>query len=214
MLKKIGYTLLALYVLGLILIALFFRGVHSVPKTLSPAQKKEWLSCQERIVADPNDLFAKYDLAILCAYTNKLEKAAILFNEINTVDTGFAKRSIPYYKTLLKRDPKNWRIMFKLAVLNYIVSTDESHAEVVRLLRKAVFINPDNAWMHAYYAYATAAYYENYGEAILHTQRAIQLEPEVSVFHFLLAEGYSRLGKKELAEKEKDLALRLKMKGK
>jgi len=212
--KKIGYTLLAIYVIILILIALFFKGINSIPKDIPDQDRKLWKVSQDQLIKNSDDLYAKYEIAILCAYNNKLEKSGIYLNEIITTDRNFGNEAVLHYSNILKNNSNDWHIMFKLAIAHYMANGDDDKKEILSLLKRILKIVPDNPWMNAYYGYAIAAYEGRFQDAVNYINKSVKIDNDVAVFHFLLSEGYSKLGNKELAKEHKNIALKLKLKGK
>jgi len=213
-LRKAGYVLLFFYVVSLILIAMFFSKLNSIPDNIAEADQKVWQQQLVKLSQDENDLFAKYEIAIICAYSNKIEKASILYNEINTTDKEFGKKALKYYQKQMQQNPNDWRTLFKTAIAYVWAYEMDKKAEVKRIFDRIIRLAPDNGWMYSYYGVILAAGYDQYQEAIPYIKKAMDMEGETAVFYFLLSEAYSKTGDSQLAKEYKDKAINLKLKGK
>ena len=80
--------------------------------------------------------------------------------------------------------------------------------QVESLLKKAVSLNPASAEAHLQLGNLYSQRHE-YADAVPEYQRALNLSPSLPDVHFRLGQAYTRLGQKELAEKEFHLHQRL-----
>ena len=197
--------------LGFILLfTIFVLTAASFGWVMTSEYEKEIAQKEAAMRANPASPDAKFDLAITYAYTNKIEAGLDALKK--TADLaggnvkGYSEQLIDRYYDLMKKNPKDWKIRFRLAFAYYFGGYK---AYAIQELQNVANIQPGNAWPYGYMAviYAEEG---NWKQGIVSMKKAIAIDSNVAAFHLGLGQAYYKTGNSYGGFMETAEALRLK----
>lgn len=160
-----------------------------------------------RAAADraPDDPDALFDLAMAYARTNFLEHGWEALKRIQALDAGYATRVVERYEGRLAAQPDDPEALFRLAFGYYF---QDRKALARRQLERLVAIRPADPWAHNYLGFLKAEE-GSLDEALAHWQRALALDHENAVAHYLIGQIHYRQGRFLQAAQSLGQAVRL-----
>ncbi len=139
---------------------------------------------------NPQDANAIFESSMSDAYTGQIEKGWAQLKTIPTYDKNYAPKVIAKYSALIQHQPKEWRNYFKIA-FGYYFSDRKDLA--IENFKKVLDISPKNIWAMGFIGLIEGER-GNTDEGIAWSQKALDIEPNATAIHFLIAEGYRRKG--------------------
>lgn len=140
--------------------------------------------------AHPASANAVFELAMSYAYTGQIEKGWATLRKIPDIDPNYSVAVIEKYGNLTKEDPTNWKNYFKLAFGYYF---QKNKNQTLQEFDNVLKIDPNHIWAMGFKALVLGEMGRE-DETIELCRRALEIEPNATAIHFLLAEGYRRKG--------------------
>lgn len=190
-----------------IIFILLFCGV-AYSWAMTQEYRNEISQKENAVSRSPNDPDAHFDLAITYAYTNKVEAG---LNELKKTSTlvkdqkAYAKELITRYFDLVKKNPEDWKLRFRLGFAYYF---GDYKKYAMDELQNVANVNPGNPWPYGYMA-IIAAEDNKWNDGILYMKKAIAIDSNVAAFHLGLGQGYYKTGNSVKGFFETAEALRL-----
>ncbi len=154
--------------------------------TLSPELAQEIAEKQKAVADNPNDPHAYFDLAITYAYSNKVEDGWATLKKVVEIDPNYPPVCLKTYEKKVKRNPNDWKLRFRLAFALYFNGFKK---EAIEELENVLKLDPTNIWAYGYIATIYGEQNE-INKGIEYTQKALAIDSNVAVLHYLLAQGY------------------------
>lgn len=176
---------------------------------MTPELRKEINQKEEALRKNPNDVWAKYDLAVTYSYSNKILEAWDQLKKIPEMDPNFKKDALAYYITEVNADPGNWKSRFRLAFAMYF---NDQKKDAIQQFKYVLVSDPYNVWAYGYISLAYGDMGEN-DKAIEWAQKGIKVDKLVAALHLLLSQGYYNKGDSWKGFLEATETLRLKALG-
>lgn len=189
------------------------------PALAADTSKAELEILRKRVETTPSDPGVHFDLAMGLARTSRLEEGWTSLKKVNELDAGYADQVIGTYAPLVEENPRNIEAQFRLAFghyfkgLNFQDQGQADAAKEAKLRAKAAFgqiieTDPNYVWGYNYLAYLMAEEGDLPG-AVETLKKAIAVEPNNAVSHFLIGQAYFRQGNHKDAVLEIGTAMRL-----
>ena len=189
------------------------------PALAADTSKAELDVLRQRVQAAPQDPNVHFDMAMGLARTSRLEEGWTSLKKVSELDPGYADKVIGTYAPLVTENPQNIEAQFRLAFGHYFKGLnfqDQGQAEAAKeakLQAKKAFghiieTDPKYVWGYNYLAYLQAEEGDLPG-AVETLKKAITVEPENAVSHFLIGQAYFRQGNHKDAVVEIGTAMRL-----
>lgn len=176
---------------------------------ITPELERELSEKRAAYRANPGDAHTIFDLAITCAYTNRIEEGLELLRRTEKADPGFKDKARVFYARKVTGSPNDWRLRFRYAFSLYFAGNKE---EAIKEMRNVLVIDPYNVWAYGY----IALIYGEMGEtdkAIEAAKAGLEIDNLVAALHLLLSQGYYRKGNAWAGFFSAAQALRLKAQG-
>eukprot|EP01047_Picozoa_sp_COSAG01_P006074 COSAG01_NODE_216_length_21695_cov_83.368772_12_plen_204_part_00 len=151
----------------------------------SDALVKEMLHYRKQYQLTPTSNKARFDLAMVYAYTGAMEEG---FAKLKEIDPFYAKVVLSETVVQIKANPNEWRFYFKRAFGYYFVKDYES---AVAAFKGVLKIDPDHVWAMSFIAFIKGEE-GKLDEAMAWVERARTIEPDAAACHFLMGEIYRR----------------------
>jgi Putative Zn-dependent protease, contains TPR repeats len=189
------------------------------PAFAADTSKAELDLLRQRVTAAPQDPGAHFDMAMGLARTSRLEEGWTSLKKVSELDAGYADKVIATYAPMVDENPQNIEAQFRLAFghyfkgLNFQDQGQADAAKEAKLRAKKAFghiieTDPQYVWGYNYLAYLLAE--EGDLPAAVDTlKKAIAVEPNNAVSHFLIGQAYFRQGNHKDAVLEIGTAMRL-----
>ena len=173
----------------ILFLMLIFTGsisaeIYQIPEDLL----KEVRANRKAYEADKNSDENKFNLAMSYAYTGQIKKG---WDTLKLIPESYADTVIPKYQAKIKEDSTNWKYPFKLA-FGYYFKKDKQKS--IDLFNQSLSLNPNNVWTMGFIGLVEGDR-GNPQATIDICKKALKIEPNATAIHFLLAEGYRRVGK-------------------
>jgi tetratricopeptide (TPR) repeat protein len=152
------------------------------PELLEEAKAKRIIFKQS-----PGSAEAKFELAMAYAYTGRVRKGWAMLKE---VPEPYAKIVKAKYTALSKKEPKEWKHRFKLAFGYFFLKRKD---DAINEFKKVLEIDPQQVWAMGFIALIEGER-NNTAECMVWCNKALEIEPNATGVHFLLAEAYRRKG--------------------
>jgi len=140
--------------------------------------------------ANPGSAETRFELAMALAASGQIESAWSVLKTIIEYDDDYAKKVIFKYEALSKKEPKNWKHPFKLGFGYYF---DNRKIQAYEEFNKVLEINPKMVWAYGFQGLLLGDQ-KRFREALDRCKQALKIEPDAMAIHFLMAEGYYRVG--------------------
>ena len=191
----------------------------TAPAMAADTSKAELELLRQRTTTAPQDPGAHFDLAMGLARTSRLEDGWASLKKVSELDPGYADKVIATYAPLVEENPQNIEAQFRLAFghyfkgLNFQEQGQADAAKEAKLRAKKAFnhiieTDPQYVWGYNYLAYLQAEEGDLPG-AVDTLKKAIAVEPNNAVSHFLIGQAYFRQGNHKDAVLEIGTAMRL-----
>lgn len=167
-------------------------GVIAKPYYVPSQNIEEIKQYRQFLAEDPSSANIQYELAMRYAYSGFIQEG---WDLLKTVPKTHATEVVQRYEGLLSQFPEDWKVRFKLAFGYYFQGRVELSSE---LFRSVLDLNPKHVWTMGFIALLEGL--EGDGSvastdlAIRWCQRALEIEPNATSIHLLIAEGYRRKG--------------------
>lgn len=179
MIKRILHILLFV----ICLTQLSMAKIYEIPEEL----KQEVRASHEAYTKDKESNEAKFNLAMTYAYTGQIKKG---WDILKTVDKSYSKVVIDTYNKKIEAEPGEWRNHFKIAFGYFFAKKKQKAIDEFYTVLK---LKPDMVWALGFIALIRGEMGE-VDEAIRICNQALDMEPQATAIHFLLAEGYRKKG--------------------
>jgi tetratricopeptide (TPR) repeat protein len=153
----------------------------------------------------PQSADAQFDLAMAYARTPFLEHGWDALGRVTALDGNYAAKVVDRCESDLVAEPNDLEARFRLA-FGYYFRGDREAAR--RELERLVAIAPEDAWFHDYLGFVQAEG-DRLDLATASWNRALQLDPNNAVTHYLLGQVHYRQGRFVQAAAELAQALKL-----
>jgi len=176
------------YAFGAILLILYTGFAFAW--TLSPELAKEIAAKQKAVELNPKDPHAYFDLAITYAYSNRVEEGWATLRKVVEVDPKYPPVGLRTYQEKVIKNINDWKLRFRLAFALYFNGFKD---EAIKEFENVIKLDPGNVWAYGY----IATIYGEQGkidEGIECTKKALAIDSNVAVMHFLLGQGYYKKG--------------------
>lgn len=194
-------------------------GLLAMPALATETSKTELEVLRQQVEAAPQDPHAHFDMAMGLARTSRLEEGWASLKKVNELDPEYADKVIARYAPLVEENPQNIEAQFRLAFGHYfkgLMIAEQGQVEEAKeskLQAKQAFLNiietdPQYVWGYNYLAYLQAEEGDLPG-AVTTLKKAIEVEPDNAVSHFLIGQAYFRQGNHKDAVLEIGTAMRL-----
>jgi tetratricopeptide (TPR) repeat protein len=160
-----------------------------------------------RATQAPENPDAQFDLAMAYARTPFLEDGWEALKRCNALDPAYADKVVARYEGAIAADPADAEAHFRLAFGYYFQNKkDLARAQ----LEQVVALTPQDAWAYDYLGFLVAEQTPNQlDEAFKIWQKALAIDPNNAVAHYLIGQVYYRQGKFMQAAASLANALRL-----
>jgi tetratricopeptide (TPR) repeat protein len=194
-------------------------ALMAAPAMAADTSKAELEVLRQRVEATPADAGVHFDMAMGLARTSRLEEGWTSLKKVNELDPAYADKVIATYEPLVSENPQNIEAQFRLAFghyfkgLNFQDQGQLEAAKEAKLRAKKAFghiieTDPKYVWGYNYMAYLMAEEGDLPG-AVDTLKKAIAVEPNNAVSHFLIGQAYFRQGNHKDAVLEIGTAMRL-----
>lgn len=141
--------------------------------------------------SNPDSAEAHFELAMLYARTCFLEEGWEALKRVNTLDPAYADKVVERFGAVTEADPQDLDSRFRLAFGYYFQGKKElAHQELERLAALA----PRDPWPYNYLGFMVAE--QNHLDlAQQYWQRALALDAENAVSHYLIGQIHYRQGR-------------------
>lgn len=206
--NKFNYLKILRFI-GILSLGFWIFSSSALAWRMTPELRKEVQQKEEALRKNPNDPFAKYDLAVTYSYSNKILEA---WNELKTLpemDPAFKAKALKYYADKVIEDPGDWKMRFRYAFALYF---NDFKGESIQQFKYVLVSDPYNVWA---YGYISLAYGDmnKIDKAIEWAKKGIKVDTLVAALHLLLSQGYYKKGDNWGGFREAAEALRLKALG-
>ena len=133
----------------------------------------------------PTDNKVVFDLAMSYAYSGQIYEGWTILKKI---PPEYAQEVVVEYNLKIEQDPTQWRYPFKAAFGYFFIKEKEKS---IKLFKKVLEIDPKQYWAYGFIGLV-------YGEmgdadnAIMYCKKGLEIEPNATGIHFLLAEAYRK----------------------
>lgn len=194
-------------------------ALMTAPAMAVDTTKAELEVLRKRVEAAPQDPSAHFDMAMGLARTSRLEEGWTSLKKVSELDAAYADKVIATYRPLVEENPQNIEAQFRLAFGHYFKGLnlqDQGQGDAAKdakLQAKKAFghiieTDPQYVWGYNYLAYLMAEEGDLPG-AVDTLKKAIAVEPNNAVSHFLIGQAYFRQGNHKDAVVEIGTAMRL-----
>jgi tetratricopeptide (TPR) repeat protein len=181
--KYLLSSLFYILIINLFLVSPILSKVYDIPKNLLDETKHNYKIYKQ----NPDSSEARFELAMSYGYTGRIEKG---WSMLKTIPESYAPVIIKKYGKLATDNPLEWKYKFKLA-FGYFFTKKKIAA--INEFKKILKIEPNHVWAMGFIALLEGER-NNTDKAIDWCKTALQIEPNATAIHFLLAEGYRRKG--------------------
>lgn len=193
--------------------------VMAAPALAADTSKAELEVLRKRVEANPSDPHAHFDMAMGFARTSRLEEGWTSLRKVAEMDPGYADTVIATYGPMVEQNPQNIEAQFRLAFGHYFKGLnfqDQGQADAAKEAKghakkafgRIIETDPKYVWGYNYLAYLMAEEGDLPG-AVETLKKAITVEPDNAVSHFLIGQAYFRQGNHKDAVLEIGTAMRL-----
>lgn len=157
----------------------------ALPYYVDPEILKEVTVNEQHFSQYPTSNAIRFDLAMSYAYSGQILNG---WNMLKELDPDYSQVVIKKYETLFKNNPNEWKYPFKLA-FGYFFAKEKLKS--IEMFHEVIKIKPDQVWAYGFIGLV-------YGEmgdadnAIVYCKKGINIEPNATGIHFLLAEAYRK----------------------
>lgn len=194
-------------------------ALMTAPAFAADTTKAELDLLRQRVTSAPQDPGAHFDMAMGLARTSRLEEGWTSLKKVSELDPGYADKVIATYAPMVDENPQNIEAQFRLAFghyfkgLNFQDQGQPDAAKEAKLRAKKAFghiieTDPQYVWGYNYLAYLLAEE-GDLSAAVDTLKKAIAVEPNNAVSHFLIGQAYFRQGNHKDAVLEIGTAMRL-----
>ena len=176
---------------------------------ITPELKQEIAEKQLEVRLFPNNPHTHFDLAITYAYSNRIEEGYVELKKANDLDKNYAPRVIKMYQDAVLDDPNDWKLHFRLAFGYYFGGRKK---EAVSEFEKVIQLDPNNLFAYGFIG-TIYADLNDFKKGTENVRKALKIDSNVAVLHFLMAQAYFHDGKKSEGIAESIETLRLKALG-
>lgn len=191
----------------------------ATPAVAADTSKAELQVLRQRVEAAPQDPAAHFDMAMGLARTSRLEEGLTSLKKVAELDATYADKVIAAYAPMVEENPQNIEAQFRLAFghyfkgLNFQEQGQAEAAKEAKLRAKKAFghiieTDPKYVWGYNYLAYLLAEE-GDLPTAVETLKKAIAVEPDNAVSHFLIGQAYFRQGNHKDAVLSIGTAMRL-----
>ena len=121
--------IVAIGLLAIFVFAFTPSGVNAW--TITKELQDEVAEKEKALAANPNDPYAHFDMAITYSYSNKVQEGWDELKKVNDLDDNFAPAALAKYQDLVKKNPNDWKLRFRLAFALYF---DKKKQEAINQL--------------------------------------------------------------------------------
>lgn len=201
------------------------RARHALGKLLY--MKGDYAGAQpelERAVALEPDLDAAYTLGMTYLRLKKLERAKLLFEEMQAAlgdsavahilfgrayqETGYPTESEREFRRAAAVDPRAPRVHFYLGYLLLLHGGEERRAEAARALARELETNPRDFFTH-FFLGILASTESDHPRAVRHLSEAARIRPAFGETYLYLGQSQAELGDAAAAEQSLRRAIKL-----
>jgi len=154
--------------------------------TITPDLAQEIAAKEKTVQLHPHDPYAYFDLAISYAYSNKVEEGWATLKKVVEIDPKYPPLGLRTCQEKAIRDPNDWKLRFRLAFALYFNNRKD---EAIEQFENVLKIDPKNIWAYGYIAMILGEQ-GKVDKAVEYTKKAIALDSNVAVLHYLLGQGY------------------------
>ncbi|MNK51652.1 cellulose synthase subunit BcsC [compost metagenome] len=194
-------------------------ALMTTPAFAADTSKAELDLLRQRVTASPQDPSTHFDMAMGLARTSRLEEGWTSLKKVSELDPAYADKVIATYAPMVDENPQNIEAQFRLAFghyfkgLNFQDQGQADAAKEAKLRAKKAFghiieTDPQYVWGYNYLAYLLAEE-GDLSAAVDTLKKAIAVEPNNAVSHFLIGQAYFRQGNHKDAVLEIGTAMRL-----
>ncbi|MBU0573658.1 MAG: tetratricopeptide repeat protein [Candidatus Margulisiibacteriota bacterium] len=169
---------------------IFFASLTHAWQITKPLQD-EIKQKQALVKANPDDPFARFDLAITYAYTNRIEEGWSELKKVNDLDPNFKKEALDKYLVLAEAYPNDWRVHYRLAFAYYF---NDKKPKAIEELKKVIELDPYNVFAYGYIGLIQGEM-DQVDAAIYSVKKGLEIDPQVAALHLLLSQAYYKKGK-------------------
>lgn len=173
-----------------LLFFILYTAAWAKPYQIPSALLKEVCACEEGVKNHPNAAESHFELAMSLAYTGQIERGWAELKTIPQYDDHYAPKVLEKYTKLSQSDPKEWKHFFKLAFGYYF---NDQKDKAIECFEHVLTLDPKNIWAMGFIGLLEGER-GNIDKGIAWSQRALDIEPNATAIHFLIAEGYRRKG--------------------
>lgn len=171
-------------------------GVAITPPALERAREAASLA--------PDDPDMQFELAVAYARSRFVAEGWDVVKRIQMLDPGYAARVVRLYEARVAQAPRDPEARFRLAAGYYF---QDRKALARRQLERLVAIRPDDTWAHTYLGYLDAEE-GNLQSAQSRWKKALELDRENAIAHYLIGQIHYRQGRLRQADRALSEALR------
>ncbi|GEM_PF-4571979 len=180
--------------------------------------EEEIINLQKLVRKDPNDVLARYDLALRLHALRRYEDAEEEYNRALTLAPDSAVLHAGYanllasgrlhysylsvkkeYMAAIELNPDN--IEYRLMLAKFCLKNSYNH-EAYETLQDIIKLKPDDARAYKLLGNLCFAEYKKYADALNYYKKYIELEPDDHVVHYALGQIYCRLKRFKDAKRE------------
>ena len=184
----------------------------SLSWVMTPEFSREIAQKEAAVAKKPSSADAHFDMAITYAYTNKIKEG---LDELKIAGSlvddkpAYARQLIERYYPMVKKNPSDWRVRFRLAFAYYFGGYRDY---AITEMQNIANIDPRTPWPWGYMAIIYAEQ-NKWNKAIECMRKAISIDSNVAAFHLGLGQGYYKVNRPTVGFSETLEALRLKALG-
>jgi tetratricopeptide (TPR) repeat protein len=163
------------------------------PVVAATATQADLDAARTRVTQSPDSADAQFDLAMAYARTPFLEQGWEALKRVNALDPAYADKAVAKYEAAVAANPADPEAHFRLAFGYYFQNKkDQARAQ----MEQVVAIAPQDPWGYDYLGFLVAEQNQTQlDEAAKLWQKALEMDPNNAVAHYLIGQVYYRQGK-------------------
>lgn len=165
----------------------------SSPVMAATATQADLDGARARVEQTPDSADAQFELAMAYARTPFLEQGWEALKRVNTLDPTYADKAVAKYEAAIAANPADVEAHFRLAFAYYFQNKkDQARAQ----MEQVVALAPQDPWGYDYLGFLVAEQDQTHlDQPTKLWQKALELDPNNAVAHYLIGQVYYRQGK-------------------